>query len=67
MQLPNFDEFVQEYSNQVFFNVLDTIQQGGKVNSISDVTSRMAEMNMIMAVEYLRAYHEWLSKYLEDK
>ena len=67
MQLPNFDEFVQEYSNKVFFNVLDTIPQGGKVNSISDVTSRLTEINMLMAVEYLRAYHEWLSKYLEDK
>ncbi len=67
MKLPDFNEFVENYSNTVFCNVLDAIPQGGKVHSISDVTGRLTEINMMMTVEYLRAYHEWLSKYLEDK
>lgn len=66
MKLPNFDEFVKEYSNSVFLNILDTIPKGGKVNSISDISDRLTEINMMMAVEYLRAYHEWMSDYLEN-
>lgn len=67
MKLHNFDEFVEKYSTQAFMDILDSIEQNNKLHNINDVIGRITEINMIMNIEYLRSYHEWLSKFLEDK
>ena len=66
MKLPPFEKFLAEKEQSTLENILKNVPKGSPKNA-QDFVHQATQMSMNMAVEYLRAYHEWLSKYLEDK
>lgn len=66
MALPPFEVFLAEKEDSALEGILDKIPKGDPTTP-EEFVQKTTLMSMNMAVEYLRAYHEWLSKYLEDK
>lgn len=66
MTLPPFEKFLAEKQEYALINILKNVPRG-KPNDVKDFIHQSTEMSMNMAIEYLRAYHEWLSEYLEQE
>ncbi len=66
MKLPPFEKFLVEKEQSALKNILKKSPKGAP-NNPKEFVHQATQVSMNMAVEYLRAYHEWLSKYLEDK
>lgn len=66
MTLPPFEKFLAEKEQSTLENILKNVPKGSPTTP-KEFVHQATQMSMNMAVEYLRAYHEWLSKYLENE
>lgn len=66
MNLPPFEKFLAEKEQSTLKNILKNVPKGN-AKTPEGFVHQATQMSMNMAVEYLRAYHEWLSKYLEKE
>ena len=66
MKLPPFEKFLADKEKITLERILKNVPKGSPTTP-KEFVHQATQMSMNMAVEYLRAYHEWLSKYLEKE
>lgn len=66
IQFQPFEKFLAEKEEYALENILKKVPRGSP-KTPEEFIHQATQLSMNMTVEYLRAYHEWLSKYLEKE
>ena len=73
MSMPKFKDFANTITNEVILEIVESINktgavvQGSNINeAINSIVTTSTATSMIITLELLRRYHEWLSQQIEQ-
>lgn len=73
MSMPKFEDFANTITNEVILEIVESINktgavvQGSNINeAINSIVTTSTATSMIITLELLRRYHEWLSQQIEQ-
>ena len=71
--MPKFKDFANTITNEVILEIVESINktgavvQGSNINeAINSIVTTSTATSMIITLELLRRYHEWLSQQIEQ-